>query len=798
MPNYLPGHGWLRIGANTQVDATSGSIDSIDQFGVVTGTVQPPGAQMMLVLDDEYRYNSPVVTSDNSGNFVATVPTPQGGHHINGRLMPSFTSIGTTNFYRTDTQQPYVPAGRAAPGIAAGYTNDVNLASDPACIWYVDFSDTTWPVDFFNIPTNGTGYTGGFTIDTEPISGLPRYNQQYNIGDFAPFTRVNDYDPLDPFGTNQGGRYLPDALYYRYYIRFKKGYQCDVQGKKIPGLDYRTGGGLDPGGDGNGGNWTTGKMEVNGLSGGSMRCVAAPSAATGQGVLFPHSYLYWADMDHATGQPYYWNVAGLLEDYDYCIEQYVKMNSIDLSILDGSGNGVGRYDGIIRQWVNDVLVLEITNLRWRHHPKLHIHGPWMDHFHGGTVAAEAVHPFSQWGMCVATSRIGMINTPTPVATTNLANNSVYAVNPCPAENCSWSGGRGGQDTFKNYSKGVWNPDARQFIMVAGGESNVGPAWACSKDTGLWSVGSQITTQGGFYSSQHLNSQFDTTWAWFSDGVAAIGHTYDTPVWVPAAWGITGAKGGFGLMTRKVVSADYTTTNRPVICDSNTLVWSKAAANDSSGDTRCGNNGGGDSTCIDIRNRRYLTLSGATSRTQNSYISTTTFADSSGIGVQGQGPTLPGGAQFVPRYPRQTPVNARRKVIIAGGKDDFTLELQWYDMDTLDAIHEISYTGSPDYCGAGVGITYCEWADCFIMLPATSGDADPLVANVANLYRVTPDWTFNTPWTISYMPITGATGYSAFNAQVGFGIFADPVDQTVNWPSAQAYYGTAFFKIRIPV
>jgi hypothetical protein len=53
-----------------------------------------------------------------------------------------------------------------------------------------------------------------------------------------------------------------------------------------------------------------------------------------------------------------------------CIEQHLRMNSIDLSVRDELGNGSARHDGLLETWVDGVLVDRRTNYRWRHHPDM--------------------------------------------------------------------------------------------------------------------------------------------------------------------------------------------------------------------------------------------------------------------------------------------------------------------------------------------------------------------------------------------------------------------------------------------
>lgn len=56
----------------------------------------------------------------------------------------------------------------------------------------------------------------------------------------------------------------------------------------------------------------------------------------------------------------------------YCIEQRLKMNTIDLSSPDALGNGVANFDGELETWVNGVRVDLLNNMAWRHHPDMGI------------------------------------------------------------------------------------------------------------------------------------------------------------------------------------------------------------------------------------------------------------------------------------------------------------------------------------------------------------------------------------------------------------------------------------------
>jgi hypothetical protein len=67
----------------------------------------------------------------------------------------------------------------------------------------------------------------------------------------------------------------------------------------------------------------------------------------------------------------------------YCVEQYLKMNSIDLTAPDEDGNGEANADGILRTWINGVMTDEQTGYRWRRHPQMGINGVNANWYLGG-------------------------------------------------------------------------------------------------------------------------------------------------------------------------------------------------------------------------------------------------------------------------------------------------------------------------------------------------------------------------------------------------------------------------------
>ena len=263
-----------------------------------------------------------------------------------------------------------------------------------------------------------------------------------------------------------------------------------------------------------------------------------------------------------------------------------------MSAPDALGNGVGRYDGILRCWLNDELVFERTDLRFRHHPDIHVNEVWMDHFHGGTTPPEAVHPFAHWGMVVAKKRIGMINLgrrPSQRVSSPqrllISKNTIRQANPCQAErerNGTRATGRSGnRRDGEHYGRtGLADLESRRQDVPECWRRRMFP-WPgdgisqADRTYGVSQARSRRTRRRGS-TGIIATIRLRPKWCLFADGVAAIGHTYDTTEWVPAAWGITGPKGGFILPVRDVVYG-VGSCYRPVICDLETKQWKKAAS-----------------------------------------------------------------------------------------------------------------------------------------------------------------------------------------------------------------------------
>ena len=149
-----------------------------------------------------------------------------------------------------------------------------------------------------------------------------------------------------------------------------------------------------------------------------LAVVGSDDGSNPYGRLVPLAYYaYHANMRPAgaTSETWYGDVwrwgsaklgyVNLEEGRRYDIEHYVKMNTV-IGPFDKFGNGTAREDGIVRGWLNGVLVFERTNVVLRKHPAIKIDEVWLDHYHGGMTPAERAHEFAMDSLVVARKYIG--------------------------------------------------------------------------------------------------------------------------------------------------------------------------------------------------------------------------------------------------------------------------------------------------------------------------------------------------------------------------------------------------------
>jgi hypothetical protein len=221
-----------------------------------------------------------------------------------------------------------------------------------------------------------------------------------------------------------------EQLYGRLYFYLEDDWDSSVDVNKMAlGWDLRMGwwntyaGGYWYSITGNGGRrgsgkkifWPKGSSRVQlydawGYEGHSVRMVAGKAPADGNPYteLRPlQDYIYSLDQTSS----YYGEIerlgnAVLSKGRWHCVEQRIKINSVDTTVVDELGNGEANPDGELDTWLDGVLVSQRRGLRWRCHPEMGIRGPWINWYFGGRTRPTSTMHYRMNHFVVATEYIG--------------------------------------------------------------------------------------------------------------------------------------------------------------------------------------------------------------------------------------------------------------------------------------------------------------------------------------------------------------------------------------------------------
>jgi hypothetical protein len=230
------------------------------------------------------------------------------------------------------------------------------LQNDPAVLFSTGFEDADWLEKW-----DGGKRETVAVIDKDParkfeplhgkaLSITTPKGEHYGASIEFPFKKTEDGEPTE--------------IFFRYYLRFGNDWNPDGGGK-LPGI----------GGTYGKGGW--GGRPSDGNNGWSAR-----GLFTGQkdGKTPIGFYCYHAEMKGQYGENWLWDrdQLGFLENNRwYCLEQYVKLNTI------------GKSDGILRAWVDGKLAFEKTDVRMRNTPTIKIQNIWINFYHGGRDPASS-------------------------------------------------------------------------------------------------------------------------------------------------------------------------------------------------------------------------------------------------------------------------------------------------------------------------------------------------------------------------------------------------------------------------
>jgi hypothetical protein len=249
-------------------------------------------------------------------------------------------------------------AAKREVGLAAAYRHDRGIAKDPDVLMATGFDSSSWRRDWSYVSDSKTFdvVKRDAALSFEPLLGgalRVRIPAGGNLGlDMG-------YNFKDKIGSE------PEEIYFRYYLRFAADWHPFVEGGKLPGLSgtYGVAG------------W--GGRKSDGTNGWSLRglFLRMPERGSLHDITPIGTYAYHAETTDIWGDQWLWSNGqrGLLQrNRWYCIEQYVRVNS------------VGQRNGVMRAWVDGELAFEKTDLHLRDILALKIEKVWMNVYYGGS------------------------------------------------------------------------------------------------------------------------------------------------------------------------------------------------------------------------------------------------------------------------------------------------------------------------------------------------------------------------------------------------------------------------------
>jgi hypothetical protein len=267
--------------------------------------------------------------------------------------------------YRLDPPLPEsIVAAASRNGLAARYPRDRGIEQDPAVVMATSFESALWWKEWGYSGFRGTSerVREASALGFEPLEG-----NALQVGIPAGKNLGLDlgYRLADRLGKE------PEEIYFRYYLRLASDWNPTTDGGKLPGISATYGRA----------GW--GGRKSDGDTGWSMRGMffKQPDATSPYRGFTPiGSYAYHPDNEDLWGDAWAWSGGGLAmleRNRWYCIEQYVKVNTI------------GRKDAVLRAWVDGRLVFERGDFRLRDVPTIRIEQIWMNVYYGGTAPAPA-------------------------------------------------------------------------------------------------------------------------------------------------------------------------------------------------------------------------------------------------------------------------------------------------------------------------------------------------------------------------------------------------------------------------
>lgn len=279
------------------------------------------------------------------------------------------------------TQPPWAYATKArTDGIAARYAEDVGIGADAAVLFATSFEDKDWMHDWNrltrgNVAQVGPGEGNGFV----PLAGSAIRATLSKGENTALNLRYL-------FRQHHGEE--PEEIYFRYYLRLGADWNPDVEGGKMPGFA------------GTYGRAGWGNRITDGTNGWSARGSfgrAFPLRPGEKPVTALGSFVYHAEVKSPFGAHWPWSLGrgGLVHNERwYSVEQHVKLNT------------PGKHNGVLRAWIDGVLVAERTEISFRTVADLRVESLWMNVYHGGIAKSPRDMSLYIDNLVIARSYIG--------------------------------------------------------------------------------------------------------------------------------------------------------------------------------------------------------------------------------------------------------------------------------------------------------------------------------------------------------------------------------------------------------
>jgi hypothetical protein len=260
------------------------------------------------------------------------------------------------------------PESEPVLGLAAEHVRDKAIGSDSEVIFFADFESSDWDDawTYAGIPEVID------TIETDPDRRFQSWQGKALRVRIAKGS-TGALNTLYKFAKETGSE--PEEIYFRYYLRLADDWCQTLQGGKMPGISgtYGTAG------------W--GGRKSDGTDGWSARgsfLLSIPEDNPLGGLHPIGTYCYHADMKGTYGDSWVWQKGyrGYLEKNRwYCVEQYLRLNTVN------ERSQQGNQDGVLRAWIDGQLAFEKEDIRFRHTPRLKIEQVWMNVYHGGKKAS---------------------------------------------------------------------------------------------------------------------------------------------------------------------------------------------------------------------------------------------------------------------------------------------------------------------------------------------------------------------------------------------------------------------------